>query len=254
MQMQQLINLYRQAEDYFFSGIALKYLKLSEGATAYLTEEAHLNYIYIVNNQGAIKDVLTKGEQFFKENNYSFELIVPRDECDFDLECLLKQRNYKQTGKSVSMMISLESILENEHAKHDRTTICSTDDKLNEWMLPLIGAFQTTEEVCLQYAEVHQKALDKKISLYHFSLYKDSNPISSITLSLHNKIARIDDVGTTPEFQKRGYATRLIQHVLFEAKKMGAQYCFLESSDSGFSIYQKIGFDVLFENNLYSKK
>lgn len=47
MQMQSLIDLYRQAEDYFFKGIALKYLKLGEYGTAYLTEEAYLKIIFI---------------------------------------------------------------------------------------------------------------------------------------------------------------------------------------------------------------
>lgn len=69
-----------------------------------------------------------------------------------------------------------------------------------------------------------------------------------------NAIARIDDLGTLPEFQGKGYATHLMRYVLLETKKLGARHCFLESSDSGLGVYQKLGFETLFKNNIYSRK
>ena len=96
--------------------------------------------------------------------------------------------------------------------------------------------------------------MTKNAKLYHFSLYSEEKPIASITLSLNNDIARIDDVGTLPEFQGKGYATRLMNYALSEAKKLGTTHCFLEASDSGLSIYQKLGFKTLFRNNVYSRK
>ena len=68
-----------------------------------------------------------------------------------------------------------------------------------------------------------------------------------------NSIARIDDVGTLPEFQGKGYASALMRYVLSEAKKLGARHCFLESSDSGLGVYQKLGFESLFKSNIYSR-
>lgn len=73
-----------------------------------------------------------------------------------------------------------------------------------------------------------------------------------MTLSLNKGVARIDDVGTLPEFQGKGYATHLMNDVLFTAKQLGADHCFLESSDSGLGIYKKLGFELLFENRIYS--
>ena len=39
-----LTNLYRKAEDYFFRGIASKCLDLDDGAHAYMTGGAELNF------------------------------------------------------------------------------------------------------------------------------------------------------------------------------------------------------------------
>jgi ribosomal protein S18 acetylase RimI-like enzyme len=162
---------------------------------------------------------------------------------------------YPQKSKSVSMAVDLDRFATGQTASFDsEATIKSNDNQLNDWMMPLIGAFESTIEICMVYATTHANALKRNINLRHFSLYKQEKPIASITLSMHDAIARIDDVGTLPEFQGKGYATHLMRYVLFEAKKLGARHCFLESSDSGLGVYQKLGFDTLFKNNIYSRK
>lgn len=154
------------------------------------------------------------------------------------------------------MVVDLDRFASEQTASFDsETTIKAHDNQLNDWIMPLVGAFESTIEMCRIYATTHESALKKNINLRHFSLYKQEKSIASITLSMHdNTIARIDDVGTLPTFQGQGYASGLMRYVLSEAKKLGAQYCFLESSDSGLGVYQKLGFEPLFKNNIYSKK
>ena len=53
-------------------------------------------------------------------------------------------------------------------------------------------------------------------------------------------------------FSAGGYAAHLVAYILTKAKKLGARHCFLESSDSGLGVYQKIGFELLFKNTVYS--
>lgn len=167
----------------------------------------------------------------------------------------LNSIGYTQKSKSVSMVVDLDRFPIDQTATFDsETTIKPNDNQLNDWMMPLIGAFESTFEICSVYATTHENALKKNINLRHFSLYKESKPISSITLSLNNGVARIDDVGTVPELHGKGYATHLMRYVLSEAKKLGARYCFLESSDSGLGVYEKLGFDPLFKNNIYSRE
>lgn len=250
-----LINMYRQAEDYFFRGISLKYLDLGEGANAYMTgiPIADLNLIYVTHKTNILDKILNQGEQFYAEDNLSFVIIIPQEFCTTEIENTLNTRGYSQSGKSVSMAVKLESFKTHNNVNFDDGTIIqANDDKLNDWMSPLIGAFESNFEISSHYARLHEIAM-KKLELHHFSLYKQGKPIASITLSIHNSLARIDDVGTLPEFQGKGYATRLMTYVLSKAKELGATHCFLESSDSGLSIYQKLGFEALFQNNIYSK-
>ncbi len=231
-------------------------MDLETSAHAYMTGGAELNFIYITRNTNALDKILIQGKQFFDQDNLSFDVIIPQELCTPQIIDILNTIGYSQKSKSVSMLVDLDKFSFDQTANlTDETVIKSNDDQLNDWMIPLIGAFESTFEICSIYAITHETAIKKNINLRHFSLYKQEKPIASITLSMcDNSIARIDDVGTQPKFQGKGYASALMRYVLSEAKRLGAQYCFLESSDSGLGVYQKLGFEPLFKNNIYSRK
>ncbi len=73
-----LTNLYGQAKDQFFRGIALKCLDLSDSAHGYMTGGGALNVIYITRNTNALDNILTEGRPFFQDNR-SFDVIVPQE-------------------------------------------------------------------------------------------------------------------------------------------------------------------------------
>jgi GNAT superfamily N-acetyltransferase len=163
----------------------------------------------------------------------------------------LSNIGFSSSGKSVAMYIELRDQTVYD-IKNNTINIQPVDDKLEQWMMPLVDAFESTIDVTRQYAEVHKRALRNKANFHHFTLYKDELPVSSLTLSLQANIARIDDVGTLSAYQNKGYATQLMKHAINMAISLGASYCFLEASESGISVYEKIGFVSLFKNNTYS--
>lgn len=172
-----------------------------------------------------------------------------------DVEKILSARGYRQADQSVAMGVALTNLkLGATDGLEDDARIRCNNAHLEDWIIPLVGAFGSTREISGQYAQAHQVALDKNCHLQHFSLYEDACPVASSTLSIHKTLARIDDVGTLPEFQRKGYATRLMTATLTEAKQLGARHCFLEASTSGLGLYQKLGFASLFTNNIYTQQ
>src|SRR3989338_6762382 len=150
--MIDLINLYRQAEDYFFRGISLKCVDLCDDAHAYMTGGAELNFIYITRNTSALDKILTQGKLFFDQDNLSFDVIIPQELCASQMADILNAMGYTQTSKSVSMVVDLDSLATDQTASFDsETTIKANDNQLNDWMMPLIGAFESTFEVCSIY-------------------------------------------------------------------------------------------------------
>ena len=221
-------------------------MDLGYGAHAYMTGGAELNFIYIIKNTNALDKVLIQGKEFYDQDNLSFDVIIPQELCTPQMADILNTMGYPQKSKSVSMVVDLDKLSIEKTTSFDaETTIKANDDQLNDWMMPLIGAFESTFEICSIYATTHENALKRNINLRHFSLYKQEKPIASITLSMHdNTIARIDDVGTLPEFQGKGYASALMRYVLSESKRLGAYHCFLESSDSGLGSIKNLGLNL----------
>lgn len=248
-----LTDFYQQAENYFFEGIAKKCVVLDDGCKAYMTGDAGLNFIYLRKEVENINDVLVRGSQFFEQYDLSFDVIIAQDLCRAKVMDVLNAMGFVQSDKSVSMVLDLDRFEIDKAVSSDAsTTIKANNDCLSDWISPLVSAFESTHEACSSYADRHENALKNNINFSHYSLYQNEKIIASITLSLNNGIARIDDVGTLPEHQGQGYATHLINYALSVAKGAGAHHCFLEASDAGLSVYRKLGFEPLFVDNIFS--
>lgn len=250
-----LQNLYRKAEYYFFEAISKTTLVIDEDAIAYMTgvNTADLNIVCVINKLPDLINVINKSKEFYNTGGVPYIYIIPKEYCTTEVKHNLQIAGYTHQDNSVALSLDLETLsIDIDQELDKECTIKSTDNKLEEWMSPLIEAFGSTPELSSQYARTHQKALNKGSQLLHFSLYKSAQVVSSITLSIHDDIARIDDLGTLPALQRNGFASKLFAHVLLKAKKLGAKKCFLEASSSGLSMYKKFGFDSLFVNNIYS--
>ncbi len=246
-----LIAAYHSAEDYFFRAISTHCLDISNTATAYMTgvPVRDLNIVYIRNNKESIESILSKCKKFYDQHNLLFVAIVPEDLCPAGTDAVIRDAGYHQAGKSVAMALDLTTFTP---GKYDEASIRANDNQLHEWMIPMIESFESTLEMTTCYADAHKHAKALNSRLYHYNLYKNEEAITSITLSIHGTIARIDDVGTIPEHQRHGYATCLVNFALAKAKELGATHCFLEASESGLSIYQRLGFAPLFTTNIFS--
>jgi ribosomal protein S18 acetylase RimI-like enzyme len=124
-------------------------------------------------------------------------------------------------------------------------------DDLSTWSVPLIYGFESTPEITAVYTQRHQEALAKCHGMYHFSGFLKGEVVVSMTLTVKDSYARIDDVATLPAFQRRGYASAMITYALLKAKELSIKTCFLEASDDGLNIYKRIGFQPLFMNYYY---
>ncbi len=246
-----LITAYHKAEDYFFRAISTHCLDISDTATAYMTgvPVRDLNIVYVRNNKESIECILSKCKKFYDQHNLLFVAIVPEDLCPNGTDAVIRDRGYHQTGKSVAMALDLKTAAP---GAYDAAKIRANDNHLYEWMIPMIESFESTFDMTTCYADAHKHAQALKSRLYHYNLYENDEPITSITLSVHGTFARIDDVGTIPEHQRKGHATNLVNFALAKAKELGATHCFLEASESGLSIYEKLDFFPLFKTNIFS--
>lgn len=242
-----LTSLFHRLEDYFFTSISHTRHDFAHAASAYLTgvDAESLNLLIVRAPDAQFDAMLRGGMQHFETAGLPYSVVVPGDAVD-RVGRLLSEEGLMAAYTSMAMQLDVERFvaLGGSSEVHD---IRCTNGCLDDWALPLESAFETSPEVMLQYRERHRCARDSGRQLSHFSLYVKGHPVGSLTLSMIDRMARLDDLGIHVDFQGKGYARALMQHALAHARSAGVSRCFLEASQDGASLYRKAGFSTLFD-------
>lgn len=192
-------------------------------------------------------------ERFYQQFGLPWGWALSSAMSQQNLETELRERGYELLTAAPVFMRSLENYLSGDRLKYFDIKEVG-QEKLSDWIAPLQEAFQATEQNACLYQEAHIHALQKKANFHHFVAYADGVPVSAATLSLSPYGARLDDLGTLPAYQKKGFGTALILYIMKSAKDRGYQWLFLEASDEGASLYKTLGFNELYRNKIYRKK
>jgi len=100
----------------------------------------------------------------------------------------------------------------------------------------------------LSMAEVNLVMGEKTLQVPHVRHYigwLDNVPVGTATLVLASRVAGIWNVGTLPEYRKKGIATAIMRHILMEARSLGYQSSMLLASDEGLPLYARLGYETL---------
>lgn len=93
------------------------------------------------------------------------------------------------------------------------------------------------------------RRIDRKIDAYQnspidFYVLYDSMPIGNCEMYCFNGICKIEDFDMLPEYQKKGYGTAFLKHLLKEAyeKNNHTAYVVTDAEDTAKVMYKKCGF------------
>ncbi|MBD2780986.1 GNAT family N-acetyltransferase [Xenorhabdus sp. 38] len=248
-QLSKAILAHHKIEDYFFSSVSQICKHVCDDVRIYITGvEVHtLNFLLLMDNHVQIADPLQKGIQWMDEKiDLPFSIIAI--EPDKQILSVIGQTGFVFDPDGITIAMQLD--LMNWQLKNALAVgyeVRCVDHCLSDWAGPIKSAFEIGDLLSEQYQQCHQAALDAGKDLQHYTLYVEGKPVCALTLSKQDNIIRLDEIGTLVEEQRKGYASALIIHVLNEAKQQGVTACYLEASQDGNGVYQRIGFKPLFE-------
>lgn len=246
--------LFKNLEHVFWSFLSLDHFQAPhiQAYCSSVTAVSGFNLLYI--DHGATLDQLQKALAWYQEKGRDALIVCAKGEASALVSAQKEILNLTDEAPTTAMILDLQTwkplsscvknyIVEEVHAP------------LNDWSKPLSTAFSDGKseltdldlEVTRQYQVAHEIALANHAPIHHFVMKVAGIPVCNLSLTLTKEGARFDDIGTDIYQQGKGYATALIQYALHFAKEKGAAIATLESSNEGLSIYQKLGFETLFE-------
>lgn len=247
------IESYYDSELNFFKVISQSSLSFENesalmGYTA--VDSEHLNLVLQKNPLVNLEYAFDSASNFFKKNGCpAWSWLIKEDLVSDEFLSYASHYGYSEVDHAIAMVCDLE--IKFKFTSSDILTIKECNDNLALWAKPLEKAFESTQEIMTQYTAAHQRSPATSRILKHYVGLIERQPVTALTVSSCNTSVRLDDVGTDPSFQGRGYATELIKYALYEAKSLGAKKCYLGASPQGLSVYEKIGFKPLFNIGIF---
>lgn len=241
----QLYKEFKIIEKAFWSEICENNIRIGDHTHCFMTpmDAPIFNFIYL--RQGASENTFQQASTLFSSQKKGHMLVLPESLLP-EFEEIIKKAGYTGDGMTTAMYLSLSDATY-PHYKNNPCDIILTNHDLKQWAQPLKTAFPVGDDtITNEYIRYHQKALDNGATILHYALLVAGQPVSSLTLTLHDKLARFDDIGTDIAYQGNGYATHLITHVLEFCREQGVERCFLDASADGLALYRKFGFKPLF--------
>jgi spectinomycin phosphotransferase len=249
--MTDIIELYHQSEEYFSEGISLETHQIGNSGFCCMTgiQSPNFNALVVRDLRVPLEEQISRAKAIFDQKKLSHIVMLPDSLLLEPVSTQLDHLGWTEVDMIVAMYKPLDPAPEPLDVG-----IKTTNGDLNTWCKPLVPAFGTTEQIGAQSVDARQRALDREYAFHYFTLFNEGMPVTSITISLCNNIARIDDLGTDPAHQKKGFAARLFQYALAKAASLGAKHCFLDASASGLALYEKYGFKRLLQYHEFGKE
>lgn len=203
----------------------------------------------------SLSSVIPDIEAFFAKHNVPWTwLVFPFSEPK-NLSDILASQGMKKIETFAVMGLDMEKPLPIESLqKHSIREVVNSKD-FDDWSLPLQEGFEATHAETKQFRTLTENIpYGKGNDFHHYVLYVDSAPMAAGTVSLYRGNARLDNISVRSSYQRQGFGTEIMGHMLREAKLMNAKYCFLDASHKGIELYKKLGFEKYYSGQIFGKE
>ncbi len=185
----------------------------------------------------------TEGATFLRiEMNFDFNLDILKDLlgapqiAKYDYMYIETEKGMEITGKGMQITGNRDCTISKAISEEVFFDGMQADIKANE---AVMGAEFSRKRIARKL-EVYRQNIN---SLGFYVCYSDGHPIGKCELFISGSIAKLEDFDIIEQYQRRGYGTSVIKHLLEEAGNYGAELLYLitNSDDTAKEMYKKCG-------------
>lgn len=234
----------------FYRTMAIDQLQIP-GLNAFVTgaDSSSLNVVMDTRKKGEFSsEIINLITDFFKKHQVPWGWFITAKASAGDI----KKHGFNLLYETPGMYFDLSNALPKIENGID---IKEALDDLREWIEPLLEGFPSesgdNDDV---YRKLNAELLLKgEKKLRHFTIYSNNESACSGTLFLSNDSVMLHNLATKNKFRKRRLGAALTLYMMSEAKKLGYKHCFLDSSDEGFNLYRRLGFQIYCITEVYNR-
>lgn len=163
---------------------------------------------------------------------------------------------FEESGFEPYLFKAMKLDLQDFKAETNNTELtvveCKNTDEIKSWITFVTQIFGYDNACITTYLQaINNDMLEKKIIRY--VVYQEDHIIAAGALYIDQEFGGIYKLAVDPAFRRKGIATMLINLFLQKAQNLGLNYVVLLSHYKFVDLYQKIGFEPLFDITIYSK-
>ena len=174
-------------------------------------------------------------------NSQAFAWWIPPSAQSPSITKSLKQSGFIIEADEEIMLCELESVEINYQENNLQIQQALTKENLKDFISVISPYDKTAEQF---YHKLDTSDLNKKEKLF-IGYYESTPAVIALLFSDHN-MSGIFSLITKEEYRGKGLGSQMMRYLMNFAKENGSQYAFLSSSsNSGYKIYQILGFKVI---------
>ena len=190
--------------------------------------------------------------EHFRSQSLPMHWLVSESSRPANLEDLLEGQGLCLASRQAAMAADLDAI-DDEQPGLPGVEIQAVDNGtgLEAWHLVLAAGFELPGFVAQAFADLYRWCLTQPLPLYHYVAWLEGEPVACSTLFLAGGVAGLHNVVTLPRARRRGIGTAITLAPLLRARDMGYRVAVLSSSQRGYDLYHRLGFEEYFQESTY---
>jgi GNAT superfamily N-acetyltransferase len=191
---------------------------------------------------------------FFKSRKLPLQWSIGPSTRPIDLGERLQAKGFtKVSGDMPGMAVELES-MNDDFPEPSGFTIKPVKDAetLKDWMQAATEGFGLKQSSCVLLFDIESElGFSEHLPRRSYVGYLNGNPVSNSMLLMTSGVAGLFAVSTTPEARRRGIGTMTSLLPLKEARERGYRVGVVHSSEMGYGVYRRLGFEDYCAIELY---
>ena len=118
----------------------------------------------------------------------------------------------------------------------------STSQELKEFDKIHVDSFGNKDAFDIIFSKIPPSAYQNKSPLRMYTGYVNDIAVATGMLVFHAGVVGIYYIVTLPAYRRKGYATEMMNYLLFIAKHESQRIAVLQASEEGLKVYEKMGF------------